>query len=405
MQDFYIIKEDKIYKLGINNEEQELLKVGNLEESVEHYQKRFVKFQKEVDVIVDKINSTDNKGSYLAKMLLFSEQISVHEGIGDYTSLNVKVEEYKNLLLGYVQENRKKNLELKKALFEDLKAIVDEDNWKAISQVKEIHQKWMRIGKANEADEEKVSLKFNALRDRFFEKRKEYVESQKELYEARIDLYKEIIVEIESINNSKDFLKKKSEIEKLVEDWKSNGSVPKTVYDALFKTYKGVLDVYYGKIKPFSKKNTKERFKEMLAEKKTVLEKVENYISSTEKFDIKAVHNFRNEWNAVGTVPGKVLASVGDKYFSAMEFLYEYTNVLRLHEGRKLPIDTESLIKTIKRFIKENHVEITQFEENQAQMTFQLSNQSVTNLIDKRFTELQKKLKAKQRVLAFLENK
>lgn len=403
VQNFYNIKEDKLFKVGIENIEQELSVSESLEKSISHYQNQFSKLEKEVTDVISKIDGTDNKGSYLAKVLLLSDQIDNHEGIGDYGQLADKLKVYKATLLNFVEQNRIKNTEIKKALFADLKVIVDEDNWKAINEVKEIHQKWVRVGKAIEADDAQLTADFNTLKDGFFDRRKEYVESQKDLHESRIQLYREIIIEIESINLSKDFLKRKSEIEKLVENWKSNGSIPKSVYDTLFKVYKASLDEYYNKLKPFSKKNTKEHFKEMLDGKKAVLSKLEAYISSTTAYDIKTINAFRTEWAKVGNVPGKVLASVGDKFYGSLEFLYEYTNVLRFHTLRNLPVENATLLKTIKRFIRENEQEIVQFQENQQQMTFQLSNESVTNLIGKRLSELQKKLKAKQRVLASLE--
>lgn len=405
MQELYKIEGNKIFAKKIGDEFVELPSLEN-ENLLGYYQEEFVKFEKESKKVFEKIEATENRGSYLAKIILLSDQIKNLDAIGDFDSIYHKLEGYKKSISESVESNRKRNSEIKQSLTESLAKIVEENNWRAIEDVKELNQKWIRVGRGVDSEDAQLNEKYESLRTEFFSQKKEFFDSQKELIESRIQIYREIIKQIEDITESKDFKTKRPQVDRLVEDWKQNGAIPKSSYDVLFTLYKKTLDAYYEKLKQIKKtfSSANEQNNEILAKKKQVLDSLKAYLQNTSRYETRAIHKIKDEWNLAGKVNGKVLGKIGDEFYSDIEFLYEFANLQSFQEKKNYGLDNNSMIKTIKRFIQENESEIDLFKTNQEQMQIKLSSDNINMIFRKRLQDLERKLLAKQRILKLLEN-
>jgi hypothetical protein len=337
---------------------------------------------------------------------LLQEEIKTLDAIGDFDALNQKLLKYKQDLESRVTQNREKNTEIKQALLESLAKIVDENNWKAIDEVKELLQKWQKVGKAKEELDLVMTERYESLKDTFFEQRKELKDAQKELQESRIANYREIIQKIEALTEEKNIKENKIKVEELVQGWKNCGAIPKASYDTLFALYKKTLDQFYGQLKNSNNnfKKNKDLEKELLVQKKEIVAKIKDYIQNTPRYQTKDVQTFKEAWNKVGKVSGKILGSTGDSYYQDMEYLFEYANLQNYQQKRGFGQDKASLLRTIKRFVQENEDEIKQFKLNQEQMQIRMSQDAISSIINKRLEELEKKLKAKKRILNELSN-
>jgi hypothetical protein len=397
---YYKVIEDKIFAKKIGEDFVELPRVEN-DNNLEFYLSQFLKFEKQVQTVLDKIDATDNKGSYLAKVLLLIDELTILNGIGDFDALNQKLRSYKATLSEQVESNRRRNAEIKTALIESLSKIVEENNWKATEETKEIHQKWLRVGKASEELEESLNLKYETLKTEFFNQKKDFFDTQKELTEARTQYYREIIQQIEELTEAKDLKANRVKVDELVESWKQNGAIPKVSYDTLFSLYKKTLDAYFNKLKKAGKSQgtNKDQNTLILKKKEEVLKSMLDYKQATTRYETKKIHSFKDAWNLAGKVNGRLLGKLGDDFYQNIEFLYEYANLQNFQEKKNYGLDKASLQKTLKRFISENEDEIRIFKENQENMSIQLSNDSVASIFNKRLSDLEKKLKAKKRVL------
>lgn len=402
MQECYKEVEGKVQAKRFGELFEELPLVEN-ENQVEYYTNRFLKFEKQVKSITDKIDATENKGSYLAKMILFAEEIKELEAIGDFVALNQIIESYKTELTEKVEQNRKRNAEIKASLIESMSVIVNENNWRATEEVKEIQQKWIRVGKASEEEDKTLNDAFEALKLEFFNQKKDFYEAQKELTDSRIQVYSSIILAIEEAIEAKDPAAKRPEIDQLVAQWKENGPIPKSSYDVLYASYKKVLDAYFDKIKKSKKlfKSADNQDKELLEKKKEVLALLLKYKEETERYEIKKVHSFKDQWNAIGKVHGRVLGAIGDQFYQTLEFLFEYANLQNFQEKKSYSMEKSALAKTMKRFVSENEDELRLFKINQEQMNIKFSNDS-SSIFAKRLAELERKLATKKRVLESL---
>ncbi len=402
MQANYKIIEGKILAKRIGEDFKELPSVESTD-AESHYKNVFLKFQKQADAVFEKIDATENKGSYLAKIVLLSDQLKALDAIGDLETLFSKLEKYRLELTEKVESNRIRNAEIKKILLESLAKIVNENNWRATEEVKEIQQKWIKVGKATLEEDQKFALQYEELKQSFFNQKKEFFESQKEVIEVRTQQYREIIKELETISDSAGFKDARARVDELVELWKSNGAISKASYDTLFDLYKKNLDCYFEKLKKATKKSIpKDINKDLLKKKEVVLAQLLEYKNATARFDLKKIHGFKDQWNNIGKLHGKVLGKIGEQFYQTIEFLYEYSNLQNYQEKKSFGLDSVSLAKTLKRFISENEEEIKQFKENQDQMNIKLSSDSINDMFAKRLRDLEKKLEAKKRVLSTL---
>ena len=108
MEAYYKVIEDKIFAKKIGEDFVELPRVDYVN-NLEFYLSQFLKFEKQVQTVLDKIDATDNKGSYLAKVLLLIDELTILNGIGDFDALNQKLRSYKATLSEQVESNRRRN--------------------------------------------------------------------------------------------------------------------------------------------------------------------------------------------------------------------------------------------------------------------------------------------------------
>lgn len=407
--DFYKKENNTVLRLNASGEYDVLPAVEESTDIVAYYSKKFDEFEKEVQAFFSKVNESVNKGAHMVKLKFYQEKVKTHLGIGDYVSLNKQLNLFVTEISKQIEENRHRNLQQKTVLLESLKGIVEENNWKALDQVKELHQSWIRIGKATLEFDKELNEKFDELKDAFFEHRKEYAETQKELYDARADTYREIIQEIEDLTEAKDWKNKIEEIKTLQDRWKNNGAVPKVVYDSLFPLFKKTTDAYFNKLRTERKavkKQSKDNSAEVLEAKKKVLAELTDYMKKeNSSYRIKDAILFRENWNATGKVSFKKLNKIADEFYLNLEYLFEFTNVNKFLEKKGIEITVENQLRSIKRFYQENKKEIETYSENKEGMFALASNSDVSKMVERRQRELERKLKAKKMIIDFLEKK
>lgn len=407
--DFYKKDNDTVLRLNASGEYEVLPPVDESVDVIVHYSQKFDVLEDEIQSFFTKINESVNKGAHMVKLKFYQDKISTHLGIGDYSSLSKKVEEFISEISQQINENRHRNLQQKTVLLDALKSIVDENNWKALDAVKELHQNWIRIGKATEEFDADLNDKFEVLKTTFFEHRKEYAETQKELYDARADTYREIIQELEDFTEAKDWKDHVEQVKGLQDKWKNNGAVPKVVYDSLYPLFKKSMDAYFSKLKAdrkASKKQNKENTAGVLGVKKTVLAELNDYLKQENStYLIKDAITFRQKWNSAGKVSFKLLNDIADEFYLNLEYLFEFINVNKFLEKKGLERSSENQLKAVRRFYHENKKEIETYTSNKEGMFALATNSDVSQMVERRQRELERKLKAKKMMIDFLEKK
>lgn len=107
------------------------------------------------------------------KVLNLKQSLSSFDGIGDFVSLKDRLEMMEKMLEDYISQNRRRNLDVKTTLIEEAKSYAANPDWReATEKLKELRQRWIRVGAVEDDKKEEVENTFQAVYDEFYEKKK-----------------------------------------------------------------------------------------------------------------------------------------------------------------------------------------------------------------------------------------
>ncbi|RUA27439.1 MAG: DUF349 domain-containing protein, partial [Bacteroidetes bacterium] len=162
--------------------------------AMQFFKDRFESLKEKVDKVQQQIETEDNKGSFLMKVLNLKESLSSFDGIGDFVALKERLEMMEKMLEDYISQNRRRNLEVKSTLIEEAKSYAANPDWReATEHLKELRQRWIRVGAVEEDKKEEVENTFQSIYDEFYEKKKAFHEAKKEMMASREKQYESLI--------------------------------------------------------------------------------------------------------------------------------------------------------------------------------------------------------------------
>ncbi|WP_370089138.1 DUF349 domain-containing protein [Ekhidna sp.] len=233
---FGFIKDGKVFQSGWGeNPDREIGEVrdGDTEKSAHFFQERFSDLEKKIKEVTEKIDATENKGSFLMKLVHLREHLPQHDGLGDYQALHDQISKYESLVRDIIQKNRVRNSEIKGALIEEAKQIVEIINWKeATEKVNDIKSRWIKTGSAEEDKNEALEEDFWGIIKGFFDRKKQFFEDKQKLTEHRKRQYEELVAEakkLADIHGKERFEK----VKELKEKWQEIGGIPAEFYKPL----------------------------------------------------------------------------------------------------------------------------------------------------------------------------
>jgi len=235
------IKEGKIYRNAfLEYPEREIGEVRESEEStIKYFEDRFAMAENKVHNLSKAVEESDNKGSYLMKLVHMREQLANFDALGDYIVLYDKLDELEEMLREIISKNRVKNLEIKRALIVEAEAFEHSTDWQeATDQLKEIKNKWIRTGAVEKEYEEEIEGRFTEVLDNFFQRRNQFFEDRKKMVGERIQKYYDIIYELRGLLRSDDRQAAKERVKQLQSDWRDIGKIPPKLYGKLFKDFR-----------------------------------------------------------------------------------------------------------------------------------------------------------------------
>jgi len=235
------IKDGKIYRHAfLHYPEREIGEVRESEEStIKYFEDRFAMAENKVGNLEKAVEESDNKGSYLMKLVHMREQLANFDALGDYPVLYDKLDRVEEELRDIIANNRVKNLEIKTALIAEAQVYENSTDWKeAAEQLKEIKNKWIRTGAVDKEHEEQVESRFTQILDNFFQRRKQFFDDRKQMINDRANRYYEIVQELRSLLRSDDPRAAIPRVKQLQAEWKEIGKIPPKIYGKLFRDFK-----------------------------------------------------------------------------------------------------------------------------------------------------------------------
>jgi hypothetical protein len=234
-----------------------------------------------------------------------------------------QLKDRKSKYFAELERKKQKSLEDKHTLLAQLKVIVDSgDTSKAsLDKIKELQKSWKESGvvPAQEADE--LYRSYNALLDRFYNQRS----MENELMEldrrrnlaAKIEICEkaEALLAAENINESINTLNK------LHEDYKSIGPVPKDEQEAVWQRFKAASDKLYERKRAHAEE-TRKSLEENMRHKQELCVSIEPFAEfASEKISdwntkTKEILALQTAWEKVGPAPREVAKDINKQFWA-----------------------------------------------------------------------------------------
>ena len=215
-------------------------------------------------------------------------------------------------------------LSKKKKLIDEAEALIDaEDIADASRKVNKLHRRWKKIGNLPQKDENDLWDRFKAATDAFNEKKSENIDLLREQEQENLDEKMQLIKKAEELKDSEDWENTHKTLQKLMDQWKKIGPVPKRKSGKIWKNFKGAMDHFYDRRRDHFKEVKEER-KDNLKEKEEILAKL-NELKDHED-PIKAVEEakpLQDEFKKAGYVPIKHKNRLWKEYREICDVIYD----------------------------------------------------------------------------------
>lgn len=390
------VKDNKIYLAAWGDFEERIIgEIRNSEEdSIQYFEDRFKELEEKINQLEKNIEETQNKGSFLMKLVHLKNQLNTHDGLGDYAALQERLEKQEALLNDIIEKNREKNTEIKTALIQEMKEAVGKINWKeATEEIHDIKARWIKTGNPKEELIEEMEGEFWGMVDAFFEKKKQFYEDKKLLGEKRKKAYEAVVKKAEQVAE----LHGKARfdlIKSLKEEWKEIGNIQKEDYSPLFQAFNAKLKA---KRQSFSG-----GFKI-----DDILTTLDNYTSGEEFYGFKQLEELKNKLKQFRPTS---YSEKGQRQeaFQKIQLLMErdfldklafkrFKNFKELEKSKKLQIR----IGILEELIGRDMADLSKYQENSA--NFSSSTGGMISMVEKKIQQQKSKIEVKERLLAILK--
>jgi len=352
------VKDGKVYQKGIFGQPDREIGIVKTtdEDALAYFEKRFEDHREKVEQMLDEIETSQNKGSFLMKLIHMRDSLPKFEGLGDFDLLSRLLEAKEIELKEQVIYNREKNLELKRTLIEEAKEISQiEDLREAVFRMKDMRQRWLKTGAIEKDFKDDVESEFSHLVENFYDSRKGEFEARRLEIEERDDKYRIILKRAREIQNFKDNqpVDTMRELKLLENEWRDVGHIPKPLYKPLWLEFKDIKRNTIRSLKNF--KRTKSHSpvntpiyipKIINPEEKHLYDNLEfrlKLVDDAEKLDfhdldaaVESAKHLQSQWKDAGMVPDKFKSPIFFRFNKACDRIFEMNYLMKV-VFRKFP--------------------------------------------------------------------
>jgi len=252
MDEYGYVKDGKVFLKGyLGNPDRQIGEVKRTEqEAIDYFKNRFVIAAAKVAQLEKEVEEAQNKGSYLTKLVQLRKKLLNFDGLGNFSPLLESLEQAEAYLGDLIKNNQDKNLEIKRALLNDTRAVIsDEPDWQgATDQLQEIKSKWIRTGPVDKVFHEEVETEFQTHLDGFFQSRRDFFSEQNRVIADRIERYNALLAQCDALQRMYDVDEASKQLRQIRNEWKEVGEIPVKRSAKLYKQFKRssqrVIDKY-----------------------------------------------------------------------------------------------------------------------------------------------------------------
>ena len=232
------------------------------------------------------------------------------------------------------KERENENLEKKTALCEKAEAISTEGlrtyaDWdKVTKDVVALQTEWKTIGFTPKSMNTKIFERFRSACDKFFNQKSDYFKTLRSTLNENLAKKTALCEKAEELSTSTEWSATAQKFAKLMEEWKTIGSVPNKVSDNIWKRFSSARNAFYdARKKATAPQRTAE--KQNLERKTEIIKQLKAITAEAGEEGKKLVQQLISEWQTVGLVPYKMKEKIYKEYHEQTDRLYKELGMSR----------------------------------------------------------------------------
>lgn len=230
----------------------------------------------------------------------------------------------------------KENLEVKKALVEELKVLVEggmQNPGSAFQKFYEIRDKWDATGEVNKANFKEIQSEYSLYRDKFYYNVDIFNELKSYDFKKNNEQKEAVILEIESLKNLNSIKKMEQGIKELQSKWDKIGPTSNEQWETLKNKYWENVNNIYEKIKEHYQALREKQAKaiesktNLNGQLESLFNELETYTSHKQWTEVSNIVNeLHNKWKAESFTGKTKEDALWDKFSSLTENIRTKTN-------------------------------------------------------------------------------
>ena len=376
-----------------------------------YFAQRFEALCAKVDALVAKMDASENKGSFLMKILHLKEQLLAYDGLGDFVGLHSRLAQAEEAIAVTVVRNREKNLAAKISFIQEAEALRDSVEWiSAGEKVKDLRQGWLKTGPVDKHMADDLENSFQAAIQEFFDRRKAFQSDKKAMSNRVQTRYRDLIQQAENLKNSDQFETISRQLKVLQQAWRDvNGTLPKKQASELWTRFRAANNHFFERLKAHiaaqqaAAPGTEATPEVLLDRKRSLAERAENLMSTPPQEAIHQAKALQAEWKQVGTVRGEESDRIWQRFMVACDKIFELS-ALEYHLRKRA--DTELLptapaqrarfrASTLRELLKDDEQELATLRDNLDNLSPSIANDSFRQMLQTKIRSFERKIRTK----------
>ncbi|MCH8557063.1 MAG: DUF349 domain-containing protein [Balneolia bacterium] len=192
----------------------------------------------------------------------------------------------------------------------------------AARDINNLHNEWKKLGPIPQAQNDELWARFKKASDEFNSIRDENADKIKEEESKNLAEKERLIEEVQKLIDSEGWKGSTKKMEKIFEEWKAVGPVPRRKSNTSWKKFRKLMDNFYKERRSYFKEVRSEQ-QDNLKTKRDIVDKITE-LSKAENIEeaLTEVKALQEQYKQIGFVPIKHKDKIWDKYREANDLFF-----------------------------------------------------------------------------------
>lgn len=221
------------------------------------------------------------------------------------------------------ERERAEHRKQKEELCAQAEAFVGSQEWRATTEkLKELQKTWSGVGSAGKEQDDLLWKRFRGALDQFFGERTRFYEARDQEWAENRRRKEELCEKAEALQNSGEWNKTGEALKALQAEWKEIATAGRAADEALWKRFRGALDVFFNR-RTEEQSARREEYRTNMRKKEALCVRAEALVSTPDPFDaVREAKELQAEWKGTGHVPREAGDAVWARFRKACDEIF-----------------------------------------------------------------------------------